>query len=204
MNRIAFVIGNGTSREDFDLNILKGHGTSYGCNVMYRESLNNSFPDYIVSIEPYRIEQIKEDKFPPDRCIFPPEEEQYEPLEYYKALGYGNVTQTPRSNAGMNALTESIRHGNKIIYLLGFDFLINGEQAVSNLYMGDSSTRCSYADGLKRVRYFDWFCRQNASVTFRVVFPADPPKQYHALEAINVQGMHYDKFKDMLYTIKLK
>lgn len=33
----VFCIGNGESRKDFDLNLLKGHGSIYGCNAIYRD-----------------------------------------------------------------------------------------------------------------------------------------------------------------------
>jgi hypothetical protein len=38
----VFCIGNGESRKDFDLNILKGKGKVYGCNAIYRD-----YPDVI-------------------------------------------------------------------------------------------------------------------------------------------------------------
>jgi hypothetical protein len=33
----VFLIGNGASRKDFDLNLLKGKGTIIGCNALYRD-----------------------------------------------------------------------------------------------------------------------------------------------------------------------
>ena len=33
----VFIVGNGSSRENFDLNLLKGKGTIIGCNALYRE-----------------------------------------------------------------------------------------------------------------------------------------------------------------------
>ena len=41
----AFVIGNGKSREGMDLNDLKKHGMTYGCNALYREFT----PDVLVA-----------------------------------------------------------------------------------------------------------------------------------------------------------
>ena len=38
----VFCIGNGESRKDFDLNVLKGKGKVYGCNAIYRD-----YPDLI-------------------------------------------------------------------------------------------------------------------------------------------------------------
>ena len=34
---VAFVLGNGRSRMDLDLDLVKNHGVIYGCNALYRE-----------------------------------------------------------------------------------------------------------------------------------------------------------------------
>lgn len=46
MNK-AFLIGNGESRKDFNLDLLKPHGKIYGCNALYREYT----PDVLVSVD---------------------------------------------------------------------------------------------------------------------------------------------------------
>ena len=43
----AFIIGNGKSRENFDLEQLRPHGHIYGCNALYR----NFAPDYLIAID---------------------------------------------------------------------------------------------------------------------------------------------------------
>ena len=43
----AYIIGNGPSRKDFDLNTLKTTGQTYGCNALYRDFL----PDFIFSVD---------------------------------------------------------------------------------------------------------------------------------------------------------
>ena len=43
----AYVIGNGPSRKDFDLNRLKDTGQTYGCNALYRDFM----PDFIFSVD---------------------------------------------------------------------------------------------------------------------------------------------------------
>jgi hypothetical protein len=47
MSEIAFVIGNGVSRQTIDLEKLKKYGTIYGCNAIYR----NFNPDYLVAVD---------------------------------------------------------------------------------------------------------------------------------------------------------
>ena len=45
---IAFIIGNGKSREGFDLEALRGEGLIIGCNSIYQDFI----PDVIVSFDP--------------------------------------------------------------------------------------------------------------------------------------------------------
>jgi len=37
LTNTVFLIGNGSSRKNFDLNLLKGKGTIIGCNALYRD-----------------------------------------------------------------------------------------------------------------------------------------------------------------------
>jgi hypothetical protein len=46
MNKV-FLIGNGESRKDFNLDQLKPHGKIYGCNALYRQYT----PDVLVSVD---------------------------------------------------------------------------------------------------------------------------------------------------------
>ena len=93
----AFIIGNGESRKDFDLNLLKGNGTIFGCNALYRDFM----PHYLVAIDPRMKDEINISDVPRGRIIFPPEDECYEPKEFNPSR--------PRSNAGMNAILEAIK-----------------------------------------------------------------------------------------------
>ena len=43
----AYIIGNGPSRQGFDLNLLKDTGQTYGCNAIYRDFM----PDFIFSVD---------------------------------------------------------------------------------------------------------------------------------------------------------
>jgi len=43
----VFLIGNGESRKDFNLDLLKPHGKIYGCNAIYRQYT----PDVLVSVD---------------------------------------------------------------------------------------------------------------------------------------------------------
>ena len=107
MEKIAFIIGNGPSRKKFDLTKLKGNGTIYGCNALYRDYPD--LVDYLVSIDPPIIEEITKSNFPKEKFIVPPFEEQFEDPEY-------NEFQRFRSNAGVNAMLEAVKAGHNVLY----------------------------------------------------------------------------------------
>jgi len=52
----AFIIGNGESRNIFPIDKLKGHGTIYGCNAIYRD--HPKLCDHIVAVNPPMYEEL--------------------------------------------------------------------------------------------------------------------------------------------------
>ena len=53
-NNPAFIIGNGESRRNFDLNDIKGVAPIYGCNALYRDFS----PDWLVAVDEGVIDEI--------------------------------------------------------------------------------------------------------------------------------------------------
>ena len=51
---IAVVIGNVTSRLNFDLNKIKDKFTTYGCNALYRDFI----PHYLISMDIHMVTEI--------------------------------------------------------------------------------------------------------------------------------------------------
>jgi hypothetical protein len=164
----AFVIGNGTSRKGFELTKLKPYGTVFGCNALYRDYPDYSFPDFIVSIDDGIISEIEHSDFPSKRFIVPPMDERWEPAEC-------NMGR-PRSNAGVNAMREAIKMGHDQLICLGFDFLIaDREQSVSNVYDGTDNygmeVRANANDNPGRINYVAWLTRTNPNIDFIFIFP---------------------------------
>ena len=52
----AFIIGNGESRNIFPIETLKGKGTIYGCNAIYRD--HPMLCDHIVAVNPPMYEEL--------------------------------------------------------------------------------------------------------------------------------------------------
>ena len=163
-DKVAFIIGNGTSRKDFDLNKLRGAGTIIGCNALYREFE----PDLLVSIDAGIIEEILESDFPKDRFIVPELDECWEPADCNP--------NRPRSNAGMNAMFEAVKRGHNVLVCFGFDFLVwDKTQSVSNVYEGSQNygpeNKANFADNHGRIRYLAWFAKKNPTISLVFVFP---------------------------------
>lgn len=213
----GFVIGNGRSRRNFQLEKLKGHGVVVGCNALYRDTyVKNKWdlPDYLVAIDPTIIEEIKESEFPQQRFVVPPEEEQWEPVDYHLEMsgidkrglmlnnpGLMEQITTPRSNAGMNAMQLAIRKGAKTVYLLGFDFILATDQSTSNLYEGTHAygpeTAAGHSDSVNRTKYMNWFAERNPDVAFVfVLLQTDKQLNLNPITASNIRGMFYKEFTE--------
>jgi hypothetical protein len=184
----AFIIGNGPSRLPINLHDLVGKGKIYGCNALYRDF--DKF-DYLVVIDEQFRKLIelggKEGVVEGTKLILPPDEECIE------------ETTGRRSNAGMNAMRESIRHGATKLFCLGFDFIIKDEVAnTDNVYKDtdgySEETHATYEDSKHRVNYLHWFMNQNKDVRFTFVVP-DPIEIFNiGLNTDNVFGMTINNF----------
>ena len=178
---IAFIIGNGVSRKPIDLHQLKGKGTIFGCNALYRDF--NDY-DYLVAIDSLIIGELNNEAND-ERLIIPPKKEQWE------LNGSGK-----RSNAGMNAMLEAIRRNHNKLYCLGFDFLVRDDISTDNMYKNTFAygpiTHASQSDNFNRTRYLEWFASDNKEISFTFVLPSN--NKYYSLNAPNITGMGVDKF----------
>ena len=57
MKRV-FCIGNGESRQGFDLEKLRQHGKIYGCNALYRDFMPDVFSSISKSLNFFSFTQI--------------------------------------------------------------------------------------------------------------------------------------------------
>lgn len=191
MNKdIAFIVGNGVSRKEIDLNSLVGKGAIFGCNALYRDF---DQWDFLVAIDDGMIAELLQKDFSPRTLIVPPVSERFESAEY-------NPGYRRRSNAGMNAMLEAIRRDYKFLYCLGFDFLLEGEVSVDNLYKDTPNygieTRTRIEDNYHRIRYLEWFAEQNPLTTFIFVLPKGAKTKI--VKSENILGMTIPTFKEKL------
>jgi hypothetical protein len=117
----AVIIGNGTSRLDFNLQHLKtksgllGAKTvqTYGCNALYRDFT----PDFLVAIGNHGIiDEIARTVYPNDNIVYTNNLHLLEhPNKFYL------IPYDPYADAGTTAAYIAAFDGHKRIYLLGFD-----------------------------------------------------------------------------------
>ena len=192
----AIIIGNGTSRVDFDLNRIPVKNEVYSCGVAYEgfEDLNR-VNLYNVTIEEYRKKMLEDSKlFSNSRILFPDEIEDHVESSLY----HGHTEARPRSNTGMYAMKCAMFNGNTILYILGFDSLIKNDtaQSISNMFEGAAETRTNAADNPNRIRYLDWFMTHNLFTDFVFVF--DKQYDFYGCKSPNMHGMSYEQFEKVL------
>jgi hypothetical protein len=127
---IAFVLGNGTSRQIISLEQINAIGQIYGCNAIYRDFV----PDVLVACDKPISVAIQESGYPlkhrfHTRKPLPNRGAQPVPQAYY---GY---------SSGPIATGIAAIDGHKRIYLLGFDMGPSPEQKINNIYAGTEHYR---------------------------------------------------------------
>ena len=206
----AYIIGNGASRQPFDLMILRGKGIVFGCNALYRDFSFTSpkyvLPDFLVAIDDAITVEIESSDFPSNRVIIPPENEKWEPVELHwgrSATKDWNPAR-PRSNAGMNAILEAIKKGYSDLHIFGFDSLVvDNKVALSNLYDGTDcygyDTRANLQDTRNRMTFLGWVIEKNPDTHFTFCYPKDMiDSGVYLPQAPNVSISNFDEMMSKL------
>lgn len=121
----AFVLGNGVSRRDIDVNLLLGHGSVYGCNAIYREYI----PTVLVATDPGITKEIKSTGY-------------HLRNRFYTRRGHATdgALLVPDEYHGFSsgpiAVALAARDGHDRIYLLGFDLGPDSQGQFNNIYAG--------------------------------------------------------------------
>jgi hypothetical protein len=169
----AFIIGNGESRRNFDLNHIKGVAPIFGCNALYRDFS----PDWLVAVDLGMVDEISSSDFPVEYTLFPRSKaEEYEPAEMHPGRN-----RYPRNNSGMYSMQRAIEKKHNILICLGFDFLINDSYlSCTNLFAGTKNygaeTHANFEDNAGRIRYLEWLASKNEDVIFIFVLEDLFPK----------------------------
>jgi hypothetical protein len=154
----AFVLGNGVSRLEIDLTVLKNLGPIYGCNALYREFA----PTVLVSTDRPISEAIQNSGYANEHRMYtrkpmPGLGAQRVPQDYY---GF---------SSGPIAVALAAMDQNRAVYLIGFDMgpvkgdRFNNVYADSEFYK-KSSARPTYTGNW--VRQLQKICKDFTDVNF--------------------------------------
>jgi hypothetical protein len=165
----AFVLGNGTSREHFDLQRLVGKGKIYACNAVYRTFA----PDYLIAVDPKMVHEIVGNNYDLDGEVWTNYNKAY---DKYSNLRYFDPNKGWSS--GPTALWKATKDWYQEIWILGFDYtgLFDGKR-VNNIY----SSTPNYKKSEEPATYYgNWLrqtetvIRENSDITFyRVIKEGD-------------------------------
>lgn len=121
----AFVLGNGVSRKNINLLVLKEVGKIYGCNALYREFT----PDVLVATDRPIATAIQESGYSAKNIFYT-----RRPID---GLGARNVPKAYFGySSGPIATGIAAQDGHSDIYMLGFDMGPDQDQLLNNIYAG--------------------------------------------------------------------
>ena len=145
----AFVIGNGKSRLIFDLEKLKQHGETYGCNAIYRDFL----PDNLFAVDGKMVKEFYREKIAERTKVWINRDAPYDRTEgmnvFPKEIRKG-------TGCGFAALLKAVYDGHNKIYMLGFDLHDPEEkpyQYFNNVYAGTENYKGRYDSPPSSARY---------------------------------------------------
>lgn len=120
----AFVLGNGNSRKRLVLENLKGKGTVYGCNALYREFA----PDVLVAVDVKMVNEIIAAGYNKSCQVWT------NPNKGITAKNGINYFSPHKGwSSGPTALWFASKQGHRNIYIFGFDYQgLNGK--FNNIY----------------------------------------------------------------------
>ena len=192
----AYCIGNGPSRQGFDLNKLKATGQTYGCNALYRDF----WPDFIFSVDTRMTQQMVADEVGLKTFHYAPA------LEVNRKQSKGMlhlIPNNPHWISGNAAFWTAGVHGHKNIYLLGFDFREYGKNQLNNIYQdtecyGERNDDKIFEGWLKQFRDM---LKMRPYVNYTVVHD-NPPDYLNYLQTGtdlgNSKVISYKEFEDVL------
>ena len=122
---VAFVFGNGISRQGLPLHDIKQHGAIYGCNAIYRDFA----PDVLVATDTPIALHIESTSYPLTNKFYT-----RRPTEGKGALPIPRPYFGFSSGPVATALAANDQH--KKIYMIGFDLGPTESKKFNNLYAG--------------------------------------------------------------------
>lgn len=149
--KVAFVLGNGTSRLTVDPVKLKEHGKVYACNAAYRDFI----PHFLVAVDSRMVLEIAETEIAKYSSVWT------NPNKLYEKIPNLNIFKPSRGwSSGPTALYLASTHGPKTVYILGFDYKGIEGKYLNNVYANSRN----YKKATDSATYYGNWLKQTESV----------------------------------------
>lgn len=156
---IACVIGNGPSRLNFDLNLIKSKMTTYGCNAIYRDFT----PDYLISMDFNMVEEIIKSKAHFKSKFYTQHANRIDELARKGDPINFVLGQRETLDSGNTALRIALKNNYDIVYIIGFDYSKN-PSSLPNVYLGTKNYPNSHVYPAASMQDTKWKQRINRLV----------------------------------------
>jgi hypothetical protein len=149
-SKIAFVLGNGTSRSNLKLENLRNFATVYACNAIYREY----DPDYLIAVDVKMVNEIVTAGYNKQHQVWT------NPNKGVSTKSDLNFFSPHKGwSSGPTALWFASQHDYTDIYIFGFDFQgVNGK--FNNMY----ADTFNYKKSTDNATYFGNWLNQSLTV----------------------------------------
>jgi hypothetical protein len=188
-SKIAFVLGNGISRNKLKLENLQKYSTVYACNAIYREY----DPDYLVAVDVKMVNEIVAAGYHTNNQVWT------NPNKGVTTKSHLNFFSPHKGwSSGPTALWFASQQGYRDIYIFGFDF--HGTDGKFNNVYADTY---NYKKSTDTATYFGNWLNQSATVVrdnrstnyYRVIETGNfIPDKLNGLP--NLQHITYDMFSE--------
>ena len=116
----AVVLGNGTSRRQFDLAAIHRVATTYGCNAIHRDFA----PHYLVAMDWNMVDEIIQARAFERSKFYTQHEGKTDRIVLEQRLPIHFVTSQPETvDSGNSAVRLAAENQHPAIYLVGFDYM---------------------------------------------------------------------------------
>jgi len=193
--KIAFVLGNGTSRLEVNHQKLKKHGTVYGCNALYREFA----PDHLICVDTKMVIELSEKQYQKEHSVWSNSNKLTQ-----QTPGINLMKPNKGWSSGPTAMLLASQHEHQTIYILGFDYegLGNEKNLVNNVYAGSRN----YKRKEDRATYFGNWTRQTMMCAnmyprinyYRVIADRSSFIPDHLTDIANLKHITISEFKEKI------
>lgn len=194
---IAIVIGNGTSRLQFDLDQLHAVYETYGCNALIRDFI----PNHVVVVDYPMIDEICTRKVQDVAKVYTQQQTTLDRYVKQYNLQYLPYIVGHSYDSGNWAVELAATHGHKTIYMIGFDY---HQGSFNHVYAGSRGYNSkNYQQPLAKdhewQRNLKSITKRHSDITFYRV-KANSVTLYRELEVLpNYHEITPEQFKEQTY-----